>query len=299
MKNQREIIAHFFQWKLKDITKELDNIKACGYTTLQISPLQGCKDDGNEFWKLYQPTHMALVGSEQIGYREDLIELCYEANKRGLKVIADVVLRHTAGVNTGELIPHETVDKKLIDNPYFWTNATNTSDYKDRYKAITRAFGMPMLDYNNWDLQDIYIEFLEDLKSCGISGFRIDMGKHFGLEEEGSVFWNRVFGRFSDMFNYAECLECDKTLLDKYTKFINVITDYYLPTDKSKAVIYIMSHDSEETWGFTKKMKNNDIIREWEIMLRENKESHVMFYLRSFSDLWKNEEIKKINNTYK
>lgn len=295
----REIIGHFFQWKLRDITKELDNIKSSGYTCVQISPLQGCKDDGHEFWKLYQPTHMSLVGSKQIGYKEDLIELCSEANKRNIKVIADVVLRHTAGKNSGELIPHETVDNKLIENPYFWTHATNTTDYKDRYKSITRAFGMPMLDYNNWDLQDIYIEFLEDLKSCGVSGFRVDMGKHFALKEEGSFFWERVFGRFNNMFNYAECLECNKDLLDKYTKFINVITDYYLPTDKSKAIIYLMSHDTEETWGFTKKMKDNDIIREWEIMLRENKESHVMFYLRSFSDLWKSEEIKRINNTYR
>jgi glycosidase len=158
---------------------------------------------------------------------------------------------------------------------------------------------MPMLDYNNWDLQDIYIEFLQDLKNCGCDGFRIDMAKHFALKEEGSVFWERVFGRFNDMFNYAECLECDKNLLDKYTRFINVITDYYLPTDKSKAIINMMSHDTEETWGFTKKMQDNDIIREWEIMLRENRESHVMFYLRSFSDLWKSEDIKRINNTYR
>jgi alpha-amylase len=297
--SKRQIIAHFFQWKLKDIINELDTVKLVGYDAIQISPLQGCKDDGNEFWKLYQPTHMSLVGSKQIGTKEDLIELCSEAKKRDIKIIADVVLRHTAGVNDGRLIPHEIVDKRLTDNPYFWTNAQNTTDYKSREKAITRAFGMPMLDYNNWDLQDIYIKFLDELREAGCDGFRIDMGKHFGLKEEGSVFWERVFDRYSSLFNYAECLECDKNLLDKYTKFINVITDYYLPTDNSKAVVYMMSHDTEETWGFTKRMKDNDIIREWKNLLNDNKESHVLFYIRSWSDLWKNEEIKRINNTYR
>jgi len=297
--SKRQIIAHFFQWRLTDITKELDNVKLAGYNAIQISPMQGCKDDGNEFWKLYQPTHMALVGSKQIGYKKDLIELCSEAKKRNIKVIADVVLRHTAGVNSGELIPHETVDKKLTDNPYFWTNAKNTTNFKDRWSATNLAFGMPMLDYNNWELQDIYIRFLDELKESGCDGFRVDMSKHFALEEEGSVFWTRVFSRYSSLFNYAECLECDKNLLDKYTKFINVITDYYLPTDKSKAIIYIMSHDTEETWGFTKKMKDNDIIREWRNLLNDNKESHVLFYIRSWSDLWKSDAIKEINYTYR
>lgn len=290
----REIILHCFQWKLKDITTQLKIIKDSGYTTIQISPVQPCKS-GNEWWCDYQPLGFRI--GNRHGSKEDLIELCTEAKKYNIKIICDIVLRHTAGTNDGKLIPHEDVDKILKDNQYFWTNAKGTNDNKNRYDQIYCSFGMPMLDYNNWDLQDIYIQFLDELVECGISGFRVDMGKHFALKEEGSVFWERVFSKYSNLFNYAECLECDTKLLDLYTKCMAVISDYNSPSDKTKLVMYIMSHDTEETWGFTKNKNDDVIIKEWKYLLESNKQSHVLFYTRSFSDLWKNEQIKQINNT--
>jgi hypothetical protein len=124
------------------------------------------------------------------------------------------------------------------------------------------------------------------------------MGKHFALKEEGSDFWENVFGRFSDMFNYAECLECSKELLDKYTKFINVLTDSSA-SDRSKMVVFIMTHDTEETWGFTKNMNDRTIINEWRYLLQSNRESHVLWYCRAWSDLWQSDEIKWINREFR
>jgi len=48
-------ILHLLQWKLNDITEYLSLIKEQGFTGVQTSPLQGTKDDGYEWWKLYQP----------------------------------------------------------------------------------------------------------------------------------------------------------------------------------------------------------------------------------------------------
>jgi glycosidase len=199
MNKNREIIAHCFLWDLKSITKEIDNFKECGYSSIQISPIQPCKD-GNEWWCDYQPLSFTI--GNRHGTKEDLNELTTEAHKRGIKIICDVVLRHTAGTNDGKLVPHEKVDKKLTSNPYFWTNAENTTDYKDRWKSTHMAFGMPMLNYYNFDLQDIYIEFLQELKDLGCDGFRVDMSKHFITKEEDDscYFWERVFGRFGGMF---------------------------------------------------------------------------------------------------
>lgn len=298
--NKRHIIAHLLGWKLRDITKNLDAIKSAGFDGIQVSPLQGCKDDNNhEFWIYYQPLSMSLIGSKQIGYKEDLMELCREAEKRNIFISVDLVLRHVAGLNSGELIPHEKVDKILTDNPYFWTHATNTTDYWDRHKSITRAFGMPMLDYNNWDLQDLYKQYIRSLKECGVKSLRIDMGKHFSLPEEGSVFWTRVFDEFKDMFNYCECLECETELLDKYTKYMNVITDYRMPTDRSKAVVFIESHDSYFTFKTTTKMSDHQILDEYEYLIKTNKDSHILFFVRPFNNTFISERMKYINNTYK
>ena len=286
----RKIILHCFQWKIKDIIENLNIIKDQNFNVIQISPINEIKE-GTEWWNYYQPLSFTI--GNKSGTKEDLIDLCSEANKIGIKIIVDVVLRHCA-TDDGQLIPSETVDEKLKNNPNFWTNSENIIDYNDRKQVISCACGMPMLDYNNEELQDIYIKFLQELKDSGISGFRVDQGKHFSLPSEGSNFWERVFDGFSDMFNYAECLESSKELLDQYTPFINVLTDG-TASDRSKMVIYIMSHDTELTFGYTKHMDDNMIIKEWDYLLKNYKESHVLFYTRELSDLWKSAEIKRIN----
>ena len=286
----REIILHCFNWKVSDITKNLGTIKKCNYSAIQISVVQPCKNS-NEWWALYQPLGFTI--GNRTGSKEDLIELCSEAHKIGITIVVDVVLRHVC-TDTGELIPGKDVDKSITDNPDFFTNAENAIDYNDRHQVIFNAIGLPMLNYNNEKLQDIYIKFLQELKDCKVDGYRIDAGKHFGLESEGSNFWPRVFGGFSDMFNYGECLDCSTELLDQYTEFINVLSDKDA-TDKSKMVTYFMSHDTELTFEYTTHMTDQDIIREWEYLLKDYRESHVLFYCRAYSNLWRSDEIRRIN----
>lgn len=288
----REIILHCFQWNLKDIINELQTIKNQGFTSIQITPINPCKE-GMEYWVYYQPLDFAI--GNRTGTKEDLIELCTKAKKLGIKIIVDVVLRHVAGTNDGKLIPHQDVAARIKNGLLFFTNAENTTEYQNRDRIINGAFGLPMLNYNNQYLQDIYISFLDELKDCGISGFRLDMGKHFALPEEGSNFFTNVFKPFKNMFNYAECLECSKELLDKYTKYIDVLTDYGLPSDKSKSVVYVESHDSNLSFHITDKMSDELIIKEWNYLLETNRESHVLFYVRQFNNTWKSEEIKQIN----
>lgn len=289
--NMREIILHCFQWRISDIIRILEKVKECGYTSIQVTPIQPCKK-GDEWWTYYQPLSFKI--GNRSGTKQELTELCYKANKIGIKIIVDVVLRHLAGDESGKLIPSQTVDPELRDNPKFWTNAKNTVDYGNRNAIINGAFGLPMLNYNDLDLQNIYIKFLRELKNCGVGGFRIDMGKHFALESEGSYFWTRVFGEFGDMFNYAECIESSEDLLNRYTPFINVLTDRDA-TNQSRMVIYVMSHDTEESWGVTKNMDDKVITLKWELLLKNHKESNVLFYVRAYSDLWKMENIKNIN----
>lgn len=288
----REVILHCFRWKLRDIIKEIQNIKDCGYTAIQISPVQPCKP-GPEWWTDYQPTGFSI--GNRIGDKEDLIELCRVSNALGIKVITDVVLRHTAGLDNGELLPHESVDANILAHPEYFTNAYNAQNHNDRREVTEMAWGVPMLDYYNHDLQNIYINFLQELKDCGVGGFRVDMGKHFALPEENCDFWTRVFSNFSDMYNYAECIDCERHILDKYTPYMNVLTNYGYSSDRSKSVIFIMSHDTEETWGFTKG-KNDDIIKlEWDSLLEKNPKCGVLFYARAYSDIWKSESVKASN----
>ena len=66
-------IIHLFQWQLKDLIPFIPKIKEQGFDAIQISPVQGTKDAGLEWWKLYQPTNLS-IGNYQIGTkREELM----------------------------------------------------------------------------------------------------------------------------------------------------------------------------------------------------------------------------------
>lgn len=78
----RSIILHLLQWNIKSIIKELPKIKEQGFNKILISSVQGTKDENNyEFWQLYQPLGLRIINSRQIGTKQDLINLCREANQ--------------------------------------------------------------------------------------------------------------------------------------------------------------------------------------------------------------------------
>ena len=293
----RKIGIHLLEWKLTDIIPKLKTIKDCGYDFIQISPIQPCKE-GNEWWKLYQPYSLKI--GNRIGTKEDLINLCSEAKKYNIKIIVDVVVNHMASSDTGEIKPHEKVDKRLTSNSEFWRPCLPIDNWDDRCQVITRCDGLPTLRLERYDIQNLIIKFLNELIDCGCDGIRFDSGKSIALPEENSNFWIRVMDNLKNkeqLFNYAEVIFADKDLLDKYNKYINVITNSW-SSNKSKMVTYCESHDSFLGLGWSKKMTDDMLVKEWEVLLK-NREWNVLFYARPWSDLAFSDKIKNINDTYK
>ena len=62
-------ILHLFQWKLRDIITYIPKVKEQGFDAIQISPIQGTKDNGDAWWLLYQPINLK-IGNSQIGTKE-------------------------------------------------------------------------------------------------------------------------------------------------------------------------------------------------------------------------------------
>lgn len=308
----REIIIQS-QDKLSIVEENCKHYSKSGFTAIQIGPIQPCKlslkdDIYEDWWKLYQPYSFEI--GNPLGNKKDLINLCKEAHKYNLKVVVDIVLRHVASDDFDCTKKNENVSHNLLYNKYFWSNAQNINNYNDRWQCTHLATGMPMLDYWNYDLQDLYIKFMDELISCGVDGFRLDQGKHYCLpfEDKRCHFWQRVFGRYKDKFNYAECIQCDKWLLDKYSEYINVLTDKEA-SDKSKMVIYVESHDSylnNSEAGYTKNMEDSMLLNEYENMLKYNKYSNILFYERkpiknrkkTDFNLYKSEIMSYINHKY-
>lgn len=280
-------ILHLFQWRINDIIPELKTIKEQGFDVIQISPIQGTKDSGIEWWKLYQPINLK-IGNEQIGSKKDLINLIQEARKFNLKIIVDIVLRHVAGDELYPLKPHRNVDPELLQYLAEPIDAVNIDG--DRWQCTRRCTGMPMLNYDIPELQKLYKRFLDELIFIGVDGFRLDQLKHYALPEEGS----NIMDIFTQYNMYGEAINCSKELLDKYSKYMKVLTEGR-PSDITKLVAKFESHDDYLDTGLTKRMNDGMRLTEWDILVNHLPGCDCLYYARPFETLWKSEDMRKIN----
>ena len=280
-------ILHLFQWRINDIIPELKTIKNQGFDAIQISPIQGTKDSGMEWWKLYQPINLK-IGNEQIGSKKDLINLIQEARKYNIRIIVDIVLRHVAGDETYPLKPHRNVDPELLQYLAEPIEAVNIDN--DRWQCTRRCTGMPMLDYDNVKLRKLYRRFLDELVFIGVDGFRLDQLKHYALPEEGG----KALELFSRYNMYGEAINCSKELLNKYSKYMKVLTEGR-PSDITKLVAKFESHDDYLDLGLTKRMTDEMRLTEWDILVNQLQGCDCLYYARPFETLWKSEEMRKIN----
>lgn len=280
-------ILHLFQWRINDIIPELKTIKDQGFDAIQISPIQGTKDSGMEWWKLYQPINLK-IGNEQIGSKKDLINLIQEARKYNIRIIVDIVLRHVAGDETYPLKPHRNVDPELL--PYLAEPIDAVNIDNDRWQCTRRCTGMPMLDYDDPNLMKLYKRFLDELVFIGVDGFRLDQLKHYALPEEGG----KALELFSRYNMYGEALNCSKELLNKYSKYMKVLTEGR-PSDITKLVAKFETHDDYLEFGWTKRMTDEMRLTEWDVLVNHLSGCDCLYYTRPFETLWKSEEMRKIN----
>ena len=275
-----------FQWGLGSIIPMIPTVKEQGFDAIQISPIQGTKDSGMEWWKLYQPTNFK-IGNTQIGIREQLRELCAVANQYGIKIIVDVVLRHVAGDPQNPLAPHKDVDPELL--PYLCKEQIPCNNYEDRWQCTHRCTGMPMFDYNNPNYRIKVIDFLNELLDCGVWGFRLDQLKHYALPQEGSDFLTCL-----QPYNfYGECFFCDQWVLDEYSKYMKVLTDGR-PSDISRLVAKFETHDDFLEFKATNRMTDHMRLVEWDVLVNHCGYDS-LYYARPFEDLWMSREMKDIN----
>ena len=229
---QEGTILHCFDWKYTDITAELENIAKAGFTSIQTSPVQAPVK--NDTWKwLYQPLGFSF-GTNVLGTKEELRQLCEEADKYGIKIVVDVVANHLASEK-------DSVDEAFKAEDMWHNEEMEISNYYDRNEITHYDLGMPDLNSENEKVQKIVADFVSELKELGVDGIRWDAAKHIGLPSEGCNFWPAVTA--SGLYNYGEILTApkdgtnkdgsktdeNKSLMSEYTKYMSV-TDSSLGT---------------------------------------------------------------------
>lgn len=291
-------ILNLFNVPLSYIKDNLELIKSQGFDGVQISPIQPTKDDNSyEWWMLYQPTYFDI--GNRLGSRKDLLDLCLEADKKELIIISDVVINHLAGCDDGSLKAHYKDDTDLVSNPNAWKEARNINDWNNRWEVTNLCMGLPGLNPNNPMVQDKVINMLNDMIDLGVRGFRFDAAKSIALPEEGCNFFPNVCSSLKIWLPiiYGEVIFYDRNYVDKYAKYMKVLTNYDA-SNKDSIVKFIENKDSylsDGTMGYTKNIYIDNILNMYRDLC--NNYPNTLFYARNSNDFdsWKSRDVHDSN----
>lgn len=291
-----DVILHAWSWSFNTIRENMADIAAAGYKYVQTSPAQQCVTEtrgdkgggpqlfGHGYWYYhYQPTDWK-IGNYQLGTREDLIALCQEAQRYGIRVIVDVLPNHTAVDDTRV---SDELDAAVggHENLYHANGFHAITQWNDRYECTTGEMGgLPDVNTENPDFQFYYLTYVNDLLACGVRGFRYDTAKHIGLpsdpKDERSPendFWPVVTGRKAvkglrlalpedSLFIYGEVLQDKNVKETEYAEYMAMtasamggslrhdletadwrasdVVSFCHPVDPGKLVTWVESHDT-------------------------------------------------------
>ena len=234
-----ESILHVWSWNFPTIADNMKKIADAGFTMIQTSPVQQCYapegsgkkifDDnvteGNWYY-YYQPTDWK-IGNNILGSRDQMKVMMDSAAKYDVKVIVDMLPNHTA-FDIDAVSPDFYKAVGGRDKMYHSQGLNAVQDYNDRMQCTLWGSGaLPDVNTENPDFQKYYMEFVNDLLSLGVRGFRYDTAKHIGVHSDPvdsasgvkeNDFWDVATGLksvkgvklavpYDDLFVYGEVLQ--------------------------------------------------------------------------------------------
>lgn len=254
-----DAILHVWSWNFNEIAKNMQQIADAGFSMIQTSPVQECFNpeggskkifdpnvtEGNWYY-YYQPTNWK-VGNQILGSREEMKAMMDSAAKYDIKVLVDVLPNHTA-FDVDAVSPefYEAVGGR--DKMFHTTGLTPVSDYNDRFECTLQGSGaLPDVNTENPDFQKYYMEFINDLISMGVKGFRYDTAKHIGVHSDPvdsaagvteNDFWDVATGRkavkgvqlavpYDDLFVYGEILQDKNVPYAEYADYMGQTASSY------------------------------------------------------------------------
>lgn len=235
-----DVILHAWSWNFPTIAENMKAIKDAGFTMVQTSPVQACLtpsegntrlfsepgEKGGNWYHYYQPTAWS-IGNDIVGSKQQMQAMLDSAAKYDIRVIVDVLPNHTA-FNV-DLVQDEMV--KAVggrDKLYHSEGLKGVQDYNDRLQCTLWGSGhLPDVNTENPDFQKYYMQFVNELLSMGVSGFRYDTAKHIGVHSDPvdaasgvkeNDFWDVATGRKAvkgvrlakpadELFIYGEVLQ--------------------------------------------------------------------------------------------
>lgn len=336
---QDAAILHCWNWSYQTIMDNLQLIAECGYSAIQTSPATQPKDymwegvvgmdvgtpgkggSGN-WWKLYQPVAECVCdnGMTWLGTKDELKQLCAEADKYGIKVIVDIVANHMGNItgwknSLSDVSPQvgEYWNPDMLTDESFWHINDLQIWMSDGREHFTQGtMGMPDLNTADKRVQKYIADYLKELIDCGVDGYRFDAAKHIETPDDdpkyASDFWPTVLGEANSYYTaktgdklyiYGEILNTvgDNFSIDSYTKYMSVTDNsaghHMLESVRNgqagnlsmayaanKSLIWAESHDTYMNES-SRYASDKSIVRTW-AMVANKKDAAALYFVRPY-----------------
>lgn len=155
---------------------------------------------GTQWWIHYQPTNYDIIGDH--GTREEFAAMVKTCNQAGVQVVADAVVNHMASgmfvsfngkaygnnLKFGDLYTKANFHQGLNPSDPHYCNADiqNWDEFNERTNC--RFPGLPDLATEQEYVRQTIANYLNDLLSLGVVGFRFDAAKHMQPQDIAAIY---------------------------------------------------------------------------------------------------------------
>jgi alpha-amylase len=206
-----DVLANLFEWNWPSVAKECTTVLGPkGYGGVQVAPPQDSvkrTETGNgsdtilhPWWEVYQPVDYNLTS--RMGNEAQFQDMVATCRKAGVKVYVDAVINHMTGqghVSYGgvDYTPYNYPDYPGTQKEKFFHVPAGECPSSDGgiqdFNNLQQVFHCNLLGLEDLRTQTDYVEsklagYLNKLIGYGVSGFRVDAGKHIGQDDLTAIY---------------------------------------------------------------------------------------------------------------
>ena len=186
---ENEVGVQLFMWTWNSIAAECEFLGDSGIDWVLTSPPQE-HITGGSWWTVYQPVSYQI--ESRLGNRQEFAEMTATCADHGVDIIADAVINHMTGQDSG--IGYAGTEFTKYEYPGLYnkedfhdcglTTSGQIQNYRDQAQVQTcELLGLSDLRTDSEKVQRAILSYLKDLLSLGVAGIRIDAAKHMFAQD--------------------------------------------------------------------------------------------------------------------
>jgi alpha-amylase len=192
---ESDVGIQLFQWNWDSIARECtDVLGPAGIAWVLTSPPQE-HIMGSPWWTAYQPVSYKI--ESRLGTREQfeaMVDTCHEA---GVAIIVDAVINHMTGQDSdgvgwaGTTFGHYEYPGLYTEKDFHHCGLSESDDITD-YSSAGNVQNCELVNLADLATETDHVQstiaaYLNDLRSIGVDGFRIDAAKHMPASDVAAI----------------------------------------------------------------------------------------------------------------